>query len=159
MSLIFRIVWLWFRSFCKKPLPVEKPKNTLTLRVLPNDIDLNLHMNNGRYLTICDLNRIDMFIRTGLVRLMIKNKWMPVISEHTMQYKKPLNLLKKYQVKMEITGWDDRAFFMSHTFLVDERVVAEGTSRGVFVSRQGVISPERVMQALYESRGEAGHIV
>jgi len=146
MNLIFRMITLWVSSFFKPRLPIEKPKNALTLSVLPNDIDINLHMNNGRYLTICDLTRVDMFIRTGLARTMINEKWMPVISEHTMKYKKALKLFQKYEVKMEITDWDDRSFHMLHTFLVGDKVVAEGISQGVIVSKTGIISPEEVMK-------------
>lgn len=137
---------LFIKSFFKQRLPIEKPKNTLLLRVLPNDIDINLHMNNGRYLTICDLTRVDMFIRTGLAKTMIKEKWIPVISEHTMKYKKPLKLFQKYIIKMEITGWDDKSFKMLHTFVVNDRIVAEGTSCGVIVSKKGVIPPVDVME-------------
>jgi acyl-CoA thioesterase FadM len=35
-------------------------------RVLPNDIDINGHMNNGRYLTMLDLRIVEYFIRVGL---------------------------------------------------------------------------------------------
>ncbi len=132
MNLIFRLIAVLVASFFKPRLPVEKPTNSLILRVLPNDIDINLHMNNGRYLTICDLTRVDMFIRSGLSKTMIKTmineKWMPVISEHTMKYKKALKTFQKYEVKMEVTGWNDRSFQMLHTFVVGNRVVAEGTS-------------------------------
>lgn len=145
MNLIFRMLSLLVASLFKPQLPVSKPFNSLSLRVLPNDIDINLHMNNGRYLTICDLTRVDMFIRSGLAKTMLNEKWMPVISEHTMKYKKSLKLFQKYEVKMEVTGWDDKSFHMLHTFLVGDRVVAEGTSRGVIVSRTGVIPPPEVM--------------
>jgi len=150
MNLILRMITLLMSSFFKPKLPVEKPRNSLTLRVLPNDIDINLHMNNGRYLTICDLTRIDMFIRTGLAKTMINEKWMPVISEHTMKYKKALTLFQKYEVKMEITGWDERSFQMLHTFIVGDRVVAEGTSLGVIVSKSGVVPPVDVMKKVVE---------
>jgi len=146
MNLIFRMIALLLTSFFKPGLSIDKPKNMLRLRVLPNDIDINLHMNNGRYLTICDLTRVDMFIRTGLAKTMIKEKWIPVISEHTMKYKKGLKLFQKYTVKMEVTGWDEKSFKMLHTFIVRERVVAEGTSLGVIVSKTGVVSPENVMK-------------
>ena len=145
MNLIFRMMALLIKSFFKSELPVEKPKNSLRLRVLPNDIDINLHMNNGRYLTICDLTRIDMFIRTGLAKTMLKEKWMPVISEHTMKYKKGLKLFQKYTINMEVIGWDEKSFKMLHTFIVGDRVVAEGTSCGVIVSKTGVIPPVEVM--------------
>jgi len=146
MNLIFRMIALLIKSFFKPRLPIKNPINSLRLRVLPNDIDINLHMNNGRYLTICDLTRIDMFIRTGLAKTMIKEKWMPVISEHTMKYKKALKLFEKYTIKMEVTGWDEKSFKMLHTFIVGERIVAEGTSCGVILSKTGVIPPEVVMK-------------
>ena len=150
MNLILRMIILLVGSFFKPGLPAERPKNALILRVLPNDIDINLHMNNGRYLTICDLTRVDMFIRTGLAKTMIIEKWMPVISEHTMKYKKALKLFQKYEIKMEITGWDERSFQMLHTFIVGDRVVAEGTSLGVIVSKSGVVAPVDVMEKLVE---------
>jgi len=153
MNLILRMIIILAGSFFKPDLPVERPKNTLSLRVLPNDIDINLHMNNGRYLTICDLTRVDMFIRTGLAKTMIVEKWMPVISEHTMKYKKALTLFQKYEIKMEITGWDERSFQMVHTFIVGDRVVAEGTSLGVIVSKSGVVPPVDVMEKVVERLG------
>jgi len=146
MNLIFRMMVLLMKSFFKPRLPIEKPINSLCLRVLPNDIDINLHMNNGRYLTICDLTRVDMFIRTGLAKTMIKEKWIPVISEHTMKYKKALTIFQKYTIKMEVVGWDDKSFKMLHTFVVDDRVIAEGTSLGVIVSKGGVVPPLEVME-------------
>lgn len=148
MNLIFRMLSLLMASFFKPRLPIERPKNSLSLRVLPNDIDINLHMNNGRYLTICDLTRVDMFIRTGLAKIMFKKKWIPVISEHTMKYKKGLNLFQHYEVHMEVSGWDEKAFHMIHTFIAAGRVVAEGTSKGVIVSKNGVVPPVTVMEAV-----------
>lgn len=152
MSLIFRMLWLLLSSLFKPRLPYIKPVNELKMMVLPNDLDINMHMNNGRYLTICDLSRVDMFIRTGLGKTMLKQKWMPIITEHTMKYKKALKLFQKYTVTMTITGWDERSFDMVHTFLVGDRVVAEGTSKGVIYSKQeGIIPPQRVMDTVEQS--------
>jgi len=146
MSLIFRMFFILLASLFKPRLPIDKPSNALLLRVLPNDLDINFHMNNGRYLTICDLTRIDMFIRTGLAKTMLKEKWIPVIAEHTMKYKKALRPFQKYRVTMDVTGWDDRSFFMTHTFLVKDRIVAEGTSLGVIVGKNGVVPPSTVIE-------------
>ena len=74
MSLIFRMLYIYILSFFKEKLPIGKSTNTLNLITLLNDLDLNFHVNNGRFLTICDLNRIDFFIRTGLLKLMLKEK-------------------------------------------------------------------------------------
>lgn len=156
MNLIFRLFYLLVSSLFKPVLPLEKPSNSLTLRVLPNDIDLNMHMNNGRYLTICDLSRVDMFIRTGLAKTMIEKKWMPVISEHTMKYKKSLDLFQKYEIRMEVGDWDENSVNMYHTFLVGGRVVAEGTSKGVIVGKKGVVPPDEVIRTVAERRVRSG---
>lgn len=149
MNLIFRMLYVLLASLFKPRLPIERPINALTLRVWPNDIDINLHMNNGRYLTICDLTRVDMFIRTGLVKTLYKEKWIPVISTHSMHYKKALKPFQKYQVRMQVTDWDTRAFHMAHSFWVGETLVAEGESRGMILSKQGVIPPEEVMARVH----------
>jgi len=81
---------------------------------------------------------------------MIQEKWMPVISEHTMRYKRSLNLFQKYEVRMEITDWDDKVFYMTHSFVVGDRILAQGTSKGCVINKQGVIPPEEVMQKVRE---------
>jgi len=91
-----------------------------------------------------------MFVRTGLAKTMIKKKWAPVISEHTMKYKKPLKLFQKYIVLMEVTGWDEKYFHMTHTFIVGDRVIAEGTSAGAILSNEGVVFPDKVMETVKE---------
>lgn len=156
MNLIVRMISLLIKSWFKPGLPIDKPANTLSMRVLPNDIDINMHMNNGRYLTICDLSRVDMFIRTGLARTMINEKWMPVISEHTMKYKKPLKMFQRYEVSMQVTGWDEKSFYMTHTFVVKDRVVAEGTSLGVVVGHGGVVAPALVIKTVADRLGVSG---
>lgn len=153
MSLIFRMIYVWLRSMRMERLPVGVVESRLTLRTLPNDLDLNMHMNNGRFLTICDLNRVDMFIRTGLVRLMFKNGWAPVVTEHAMQYRRPLKLWQRYETTMVLTHWDEKYFYMSHRFESDGKLVAEGTSKGVALGREGVVAPDVVFEALSALRG------
>ncbi|MGA7593853.1 MAG: acyl-CoA thioesterase, partial [Gallionella sp.] len=92
MNLFFRMLYVFLLAQFRESLDIGNSLSRLDLRVLPNDLDINLHMNNGRYLTICDLNRIDLFIRTGLLKAMFRRNWIPVIAEHTMTYKKPLGL-------------------------------------------------------------------
>ncbi len=154
MSLIFRMFYVYILSLFRARL--DDPDHfvsELDLRVLPNDLDLAMHMNNGRYLTICDLNRIDLFIRSGLLRTMFKRGWMPLIAEHTMTYKKPLRLFDRYQVRLEVTHSDEKYMYMQHTFTQGERIVATGTSKGcVFAKGEGVVPVARALAAIAEDR-------
>ena len=153
MNLIFRLIYVYIFSLFRERLAAGNFVSRLTLRVLPNDLDINFHMNNGRYLTICDLNRMDLFIRSGLMKAMLKRGWMPVIAEHTMAYKKPLNLFERYDVILEVTHWDEKYFYMKHTFSNAERVLAEGTSKGcVYARGSGVVKPEDTIAAVEQDR-------
>jgi hypothetical protein len=55
MNLWFRVLWLFlsasFRARIAPPFGVSR----LSFRVWPHDLDTNLHMNNGRYLTIAPI--------------------------------------------------------------------------------------------------------
>jgi len=148
MNLIFRLLYVYIYSLFRERLSIADSKSRLPMMVLPNDLDIIRHMNNGRYLTICDLNRVDLFIRSGLLKTMRKRHWFPVIAEHTMSYKKSLHLFERYTAELELTHWDDKFFYMTHTFSNTERVVATGTSKGAIRSRSEVIKPEAVLAAL-----------
>ena len=153
MNLIFRMLSIIIRSFFCERIEADNFISELSLRVLPNDIDINLHMNNGRYLTICDLNRVDVFARSGLLKAMFKRNWIPVIAEHTMNYKKPLNIFERYEVKLQVTHWDEKYFYMKHTFHKGERIVAEGTSKGcVYARGVGVVKPVDALAAVEQDR-------
>jgi acyl-CoA thioesterase FadM len=155
MNLLLRMIYVLLLSVFRPRLAPGALESRLNLRTLPNDLDINLHMNNGRYLTICDLNRVDLFIRTGLAKLMFKRGWMPMVAEHTMTYKRPLKLFERFEVKLELTSWDEKFFYMTHTFTSGDRIVAQGTSKAVLRSRDGVLAPADVIAVLEAQQGGA----
>jgi acyl-CoA thioesterase FadM len=155
MNLIFRMLYVLMLSLFRERLDAGNLVSRLSLRVLPNDLDINFHMNNGRYLTICDLNRIDLFARSGLLMAMYRRNWIPVIAEHTMAYKKPLGLFERFDVMLEVTHWDEKYFYMKHVFSNSERTLAEGTSKGcVYARGRGVVSPAEALAAVEQDRSK-----
>ncbi len=152
MNLVFRLLYVLISSVFRPRLSVGQTTSDLTLLTLPNDLDINLHVNNGRYLTLCDLNRVDLFLRTGLAKVMFQKRWTPVIAEHTMVYRKPLGAFKRFKATMQLTHWDEKYFFMTHRFTIQDTIIAEGTSKGVIRSRGGVIAPSEVLAAVLADR-------
>jgi acyl-CoA thioesterase FadM len=115
MNLIFRVIAvLWGALWGSKRSPLDG--STLTFRVLPNDLDPNWHMNNGRYLTIMDLGRLDMTIHSGLMRAVIRNRWMPVLGGATIRYQRPLQPFQRYTLTTRILGWDEKWIYMEQRF-------------------------------------------
>ncbi|MHB1515967.1 MAG: thioesterase family protein [Acidiferrobacteraceae bacterium] len=125
----------------------------------PPDVayDAKRHRYRGTYEqwqnpTICDLHRVDLFARTGLLRLMIRNRWIPVIAEHTMIYKKPLGLFKRFHVTLKLTHWDAKFFYVKHLFSNREQIITEGASKGAIRSRGGIVNPANIITALQKMR-------
>jgi len=78
MNLYLRLLWTLFRARFK-PRIVLGDTIELNLRVWPNDLDVNGHMNNGRYMTITDLAIVEYFSRSGFLRVMLEKGWRPML--------------------------------------------------------------------------------
>ena len=117
MNLIFRVLYVLIRSlFCKKIVPPFETSE-LKLYVLPNDLDTNWHMNNGRYLTIMDLGRLDFILRSGIFKIMVAHKSVPILSAATIRYRLPLNPLELYKLSTKIIYWNEEWFYVEQRFI------------------------------------------
>ena len=151
MNLYFSLLWVMLMARRRKVITEDNLNNEVTTTIMPNDLDLNLHVNNGRYMTLCDFNRVDLFVRSGLASIMIKNKLAPVVAEHTMTYIKPLRVFNRIRITMKITHWDEKYFYATHTFYRGEKTVAEGTSKSLVISRkEGRLTPAQVISMVNE---------
>ena len=84
--------------------------SSIRLTTLPTDIDILRHMNNGRYLSLFDLGRWDLLIRTGLFDAMNDNGWYAVVSSETVTFRKSLQLWQRFEVQSRFIGHDVAAF-------------------------------------------------
>jgi len=116
MNLYLRMLWALLRCW---RLPALQPADTLerTFRVLPNDLDINGHMNNGRYLTVIDLMLIEFFVRTGFARVMLREGWRPMSGGAIISYRKGLQPLQRYRVRFALAGSDAAWNYMRFHFL------------------------------------------
>jgi len=149
MNLYIRLLWIAIKSYFGERVSTDSIKNQVSTIVLPNDLDINLHVNNGRFLTYCDLSRIDMFIRSGLARVMYQQKWTPIVSHVSMTFIKSLYLFDRIRIESDVTHWDEKYFYSTHSIYRRDTLVAEGTSRALVVSKKdGRIPPEIVIEAV-----------
>ena len=142
-------------SFFKRKIGSALDETSLRFCVWPNDLDLNGHMNNGRYLSIMDIGRMDYVLRLGLAGYVIRNKYIPVLSSSAMRYRLPLLPFQKYDLSTRIICWDDKWVFMEHRFIIvggkkDSAVAAVGLVKGSFFSKEtrGTIPTGDIMNAI-----------
>ena len=122
--------------------------SVLSFRVWPGDLDLNVHMNNGRYLTVMDLGRLDLMARTGLLREAVRRRWMPLVGSAVIRFRRSLALFQRYELRSRILGWDHKWFFMEQRFLRGGDLIAVGLVKGLVRGRSGNVSPAEVLVAL-----------
>lgn len=94
-----------------------------------------MHMNNGRYLTLMDLGRLQLMMRTGLAKHILKNGWMPVLGAVSMRYRRPLAPLQRFALTTRLISWDEKWFYIEHRFLVGEEVMAVATVRAAILGK------------------------
>ncbi len=138
MNLYFRLLIMYIQSRCTKARSLLWPV-TISHRVLPNDIDTFGHMNNGRYFTITDLDRMGRLFNSGLWKEMRKRRIQPILAGESAQFLSPLTLFQRYNITSRIIGWDEKYLYIRHVFaskgktctilVVRVRIIGKGDMR------------------------------
>jgi acyl-CoA thioesterase FadM len=121
----------------RKPRTDFRDVGRLRMRVLPNDTDILRHVNNGIYLSLMDLGRMDLMIRSGYWARLRKLGWYPVATNTTMTYRRSLQAWQRYELQTKVIGFDDKAMFVEQRFVSGGEVYAVGYMRGRFLKRSG----------------------
>jgi acyl-CoA thioesterase FadM len=146
MNLIFRLFYLIFSASKRSKVPTLGPCRS-AFRVLPNDLDILRHMNNGRYFSIMDLARVDLMARSGLWPRLNQQGWYPVVVQESMIFRKSLKLWDRYTVRTTVLGWDDKHIVMEQSFHRDEAEVAYGIVKARMLKKSGgSVSTTELMQ-------------
>lgn len=115
-------------------------------RVMPWDIDLFGHMNNGRYLQISDVSRLAWMQRAGILRVIVKNRWSAVLGGSMVRYCKALKPGQRYQVETKLVCWDERWFYMEHRFTnLKGQTAAICITRAALRSKNAWVSTQNVV--------------
>jgi acyl-CoA thioesterase FadM len=142
MRLRLRMLLLIISSLWHKPGMIDE--SVLSLRVLPNDIDVT-KITNDRYIALLDLGRMDLIFHLGLMRTMLRKKWVPVATFCTIRFRHPLKVFQKYLLRSRFVYWDDRTFYMQQDFERKGRIIATAYSCGTFLGKNGAVKPQDIL--------------
>jgi acyl-CoA thioesterase FadM len=107
-----------------------------------------MHMNNGIFLTLLDLGRYDLSLRSGIWQKWKKLGWYPVVVSENITFRKSLRLWQKFDLETKVIGWTDEAFYFEQRFVVGEEIYARAVVRIRFLKRsRGILSPLEVLEA------------
>src|SRR5699024_9519604 len=125
--------WLWDSS-------------RLSLKVLPTEIDIFGHVNNGMYFSIMDLGRLDMMVRSGVWKTLQAKGWSGVVSAETISFRKSLRLGHRYHIDTRLIGVDGRTVFFEHRIVVDDEIFARAYVGTRLTAKAGTITREDMIE-------------
>lgn len=137
----FRLAFAVVASLFKKRVGLMD-QTLLRMRIWPNDLDLNVHANSGRYLSFMDVGRMDFLARMKLLRKVVRRGWRPIAGGAMISYRKSLLPFEAFTVKSRLLSWDEKWFYFEHVIENGKgELSAIATVRGLFLSDSGKVAP------------------
>jgi len=123
-------------------------EDRLRMRVWPNDIDLNLHMNNARYLSVMDYARTHLLARTRLLEHILRSRWQPLVGAVWVTYRRSLPVFAAFGLGSRLVCWDERWFYIEQTFTGRDGLAAVGWVKGMLRDAKGSVSPQQAIEGV-----------
>jgi len=143
MNLWFRLVYVFIVAQFRARLGFFD-HSVMQMRVWPTDLDVNVHMNNARYLSVMDLGRFDLFLRTGMWRTFWRRRWQPLLGATMIRYKRALRPFESFTMHSRFVGWDERRAYMEHWIEVDGVVACQAVMWAGFRGAGQRVSPVEI---------------
>ena len=143
----FRLLRVMVQARFRRELAINE-ESVLALRVWPGDIDVFPEMNNGRQLTVMDLGRFDLGMRTGLMRVAHSKRWGFTVAGTSMRYRHRLRIFTRFTLHSRLVGHDKRWFYFLQENRCGGRVFSSALIRAAVTSRAGLVPVDEVLEAL-----------
>ena len=139
----FRLFLELRRARRMKPLPVLGTHRSCH-RCLPWDIDPWIELNNGRTLTLFDLGRVPLILRTGLGPLCARQGWGMTVAGVSVRYRRRVVVFDRLDMVSRCIGWDARFFYMEQSLWRQGDCTGHMLLRAAVTSPAGIVAPAEV---------------
>jgi acyl-CoA thioesterase FadM len=114
----------------------------------PWDMDHFMEMNNGRHLTLYDLGRFDLAVKTGLWRTLKEEKWGLVVAGSSVRFRKRIFAFQKVIMKTQLIGVDHRWFYIQQSMEVNGEPCSTALFRTGVTEKGRTVLSDRVSKAM-----------
>ncbi len=126
--------------------------STLRFRTWLHDLDPNLHMNNGRYVTLMDLGRMDLLARTGLVREIFRRKWKPVVGGIHVSFRRSLKPFRAFELHTQVMAWDEKWLYFNQEFWCEGKLCTKAFVKATIRDDNGTVPISKLIDLLGGNR-------
>ncbi|GLP85062.1 acyl-CoA thioesterase [Tritonibacter mobilis] len=114
----------------------------------PWDIDIWMELNNGRTLTLYDLGRTMLTLRTGLAGVLKREGWAVAVAGTSIRYRRRIKAFERFEMKSRAIGWDARFIYVEQgMWKANGDCANHALLRTVVTDNNGIVPPERVIKA------------
>jgi len=117
-------------------------------RVLPWDIDFNLHLNNSRYLSYMDYGRIRLLARLGLLTNFFSRRHTGLVGSVDVTYRRSLNFGVPFTMHTRIACWDAKWIYIEQRFTGRQGLATHAWVKMLFRGPEGNLSPQAIAEAV-----------
>ncbi len=121
-------------------------EDKVRMRVWPNDIDFNFHLNNSRYLTCMDYGRIHMLAAAGILDHVIRRRWTPLVGSIDIVYRRSLPLWTPFTLTTRTLCWDGKWFYIEQAIQFREGLAATAWVKAIFQERGKNVPPQFLVE-------------
>lgn len=130
-----RLVWLFISYY----IFGARNKDVVYYRVLPYDLDWNMHLNNAKYFTAMELGRIKYALGCGLWP---NSKLTPLLFGISFRFRRAVKAFDCMKVTTKFLNYDERFVYLEQTCSVNGRCVGRGVAKVGFVDNKGIQSSD-----------------
>jgi acyl-CoA thioesterase FadM len=135
MNQLLRLLWI---TTFRRAAAIDLYDTCSTpFMVVPADLDVLRHMNNGIYSSLMDLGRVDLMRRAGLLSKLNKLGWYPVATLVSIQFRKSLGLWQRFTIETRVLGVDDKSTYVEQRFVRRGQTMALAVVGARFLKKSG----------------------
>lgn len=143
----FRLLRTLSRARKRTPIRYFEP-SSIEFRCQPWDLDMFNEMNNGKVLTLYDLGRMDLAIRSQFMAMFKKKKWSMAVAGSSIRYRKSIKLFNKITMHTRLVAFDSKWLYFEQSMWVGETAYSSVLIRAGIISKHGLIEPSVMFDAV-----------
>ena len=114
----------------------------------PWDLDMWLELNNGRSLTLYDLGRMPLGLRTGLADVLRRNRWSMAVAGASVRWRRRVRVFYRVEVHSRCVGWDDKFIYLEQSMWHRGEAMSAAIFRSAVTDAQGLVRMASVIDAM-----------
>lgn len=111
----------------------------------PWDLDPWMELNNGRTLTLYDLGRIPLMMRTGLIAATRAHGWGMTVAGSHVRYRQRVRMFERFEMHSRIVGWDHRFIYLDQSMWREGVALNHLLVRMAATQETGILPPEALI--------------